>query len=442
MRKCIFPIILIFFIIFGTFYSIPASAYQISGFEVNAKAAVLISLDTGEVIYSKNTTDKVYPASLMKLLSAVLIIEHSSDLDSEKITMTQAAMYDIMGTGAAVNNLKVGEQLTARQALACLMISSGGDTALAVAYHYGGSIQGYMDMVNAKAQEIGMKNSHFGNPVGLHDEETYTTVEDLVLLAKYALKYPEITELAKKSRHTVEATEVSSERILCTTNFLVDPNTAYYYAYATGLKTGFTDEAGRCLISTAKYNGYSYLSVVVGCKEVNGVRTEFTETANLFRWAFNNFKYTTVVNCEAPVCEMPVRLSRDTDFVSLYAKEPLNSIFPKDADLSTVKIVEELDYESIDAPVKKGTVLGTASVIYAEQEIGRVELVAGNDVEASGILVFGDKVMKFLKSPFFITIVCIIVGAILAFIIAVIYLNRNRTKKRKVRYIPYDKDKK
>lgn len=138
MRKCIFPIILIFFIIFGTFFSVPASAYQISGFEVNAKAAALISLDTGEVIYSKNTTEKVYPASLMKLLSAVLIIEHSSDLDAEKITMTQAAMYDIMGTGAAVNNLKVGEQLTARQALACLMISSGGDTAIAVAYHYGG----------------------------------------------------------------------------------------------------------------------------------------------------------------------------------------------------------------------------------------------------------------------------------------------------------------
>ena len=436
MRKCIFPIILIFFIIFGTFFSVPASAYQISGFEVNAKAAVLLSLDTDEIIYSKNTADKVYPASLMKLLSAVLILEHTNDLDGEKITMTQAAMYDIMGTGAAVNNLKVGDVLYTSHS------ASGGDTAIAVAYHYGGSIQGYMDMVNAKAKEIGMKNSHFGNPVGLHDEETYTTVDDLVILAKYALKYPEITELAKKSRHTIAATEMSGERILCTTNFLVDPNTAYYYTYANGLKTGFTDEAGRCLISTATYNGYNYLCVLVGCKETNGVRTEFTEAANLFRWGFNNFAYTTVVNCDAPVCEMPVRLSQDTDFVPLYAKEPLKSIFPKDADLSTVKVVEHKNSEKIDAPVKKGTVLGYAEVIYAEQVIGRVELVAGNDVEASGMLVFGDKVLKFFKSPFFITVICVIAGAILAFIIAVIYLNRNRTKKRKVRYIPYDKNKK
>lgn len=442
MRKCVFPIILIFFIIFSSFFGISASAYQISGFDVNAKAAVLLSLDTDEIIYSKNITDKVYPASLMKLLSAIIMVENTADLDNEKITMTQQAMYDIMGTGAAVNHLKVGEQIPVRDALACLLISSGGDTAYAIAYHYGKTIEGYMEMINAKAKEIGMKNSHFSNPVGLHDENTYTTVEDLILLAKYARKYDQITEFVKKSRYTVKATEMSEERILSTTNFLIDPNTAYYYTYANGFKTGFTDEAGRCLISTAKYNGYNYMCIVVGCKETNGTRTEFTETANLFRWAFNNFYFTTVVNCEAPICEMPVRLSAETDFVSLYAKEPLNSIFPKNADLSTVKIVEELDFESIDAPVKKGTVLGTASVIYAEQEIGRVELVAGNDVEASKFLVFGDKVMNFFKSPIFITIVCIVVGAILAFFISVIYLNRNRTKKRKVRYIPLDKDKK
>lgn len=442
MRKCIFPIILIIFVLFSSFFAIPASAYQISGFEVNAKAAVLLSLDTDEIIYSKNITDKVYPASLMKLLSAIIMVENTPDLDSEKITMTQAAMYDIMGTGAAVNNLKVGEQIPARDALACLLISSGGDTAYAIAYHYGKTVEGFMEMVNSKAKEIGMKNSHFGNPVGLHDENTYTTVEDLVVLAKYARKYNEITELVKKSRYTVKATEMSGERILSTTNFLIDPNTAYYYTYANGFKTGFTDEAGRCLISTAKYNGYNYMCIVVGCKETNGVRTEFTETANLFRWVYNNFAFTTVINCEAPVCEMPVRLSAETDFVSLYAKEPLNSIFPKDADLSTVKIVEKLDFESIDAPVKKGTVLGTASVIYAEQEIGRVQLVAGNDVEASKFLIFGDKVMKFFKSPVFIAIVCIIGGVILAYIIACIYLNRNRSKKRKVRYIPMDKDKK
>ena len=436
MRKYIFPIILIFCLIF----SIPASAYQVSGFEVTAKAAVLMSLDTDEIIYSKNLDTKVYPASLSKLLGAIVLLEKTPDLDKEIITMTKEAENEILGTGAAVVGFKVGEQVTAREALAALLIHSGGDCAIAIAHHYGGDSAGFMDMVNAKAQEIGMKNSHFGNPVGLHDEQTYTTVNDLILLTKYALKYDIIMELANKPRYTMKATNMSGERNLSTTNMLIDNTTSYYYLYAKGLKTGFTDEAGRCLISTATYNGYTYLCILTGCKNDWNNRIEFIETANLYRWAFNNFSYKTVIDASNPITEMPVRLSLDADFVSLYAKEPLTSIFPDDADTSTVKIVPELSAESIDAPVKKGTVLGTAKVIYAEQELGRVDLVAGTDVKSSVLLIVLDKIGQFFTSPFFFTILGIIGGIILIFIIWIIILNR-KPKKRKVRYIPYDKDK-
>lgn len=436
MRKYIFPIILIFCLIF----SIPASAYQVSGFEVTAKAAVLMSLDTDEIIYSKNLDTKVYPASLSKLLGAIVLLEKTPDLDKEIITMTKEAENEILGTGAAVVGFKVGEQVTAREALAALLIHSGGDCAIAIAHHYGGDSAGFMDMVNAKAQEIGMKNSHFGNPVGLHDEQTYTTVNDLILLTKYALKYDTIMELANKPRYTMKATNMSGERNLSTTNMLIDNTTSYYYLYAKGLKTGFTDEAGRCLISTATHNGYTYLCILTGCKNDWNNRIEFIETANLYRWAFNNFSYKTVIDASNPVTEMPVRLSLDADFVSLYAKEPLTSIFPDDADTSTVKIVPELSAESIDAPVKKGTVLGTAKAIYAEQELGRVDLVAGTDVKSSVLLIVLDKIGQFFTSPFFFAILGIIGGIILIFIIWIIILNR-KPKKRKVRYIPYDEDK-
>ena len=436
MRKCIFSVILILCMLF----SIPASAYQVSGFEVTAKAAVLMSLDTDEILYSKNLDGKVYPASLAKLLSAIVVIENTADLDKEMITMTKEAEYEILGTGASVVGFKVGEQVTAREALAALLIHSGGDCAIAIAHHYGGDSAGFMKMVNAKAAEIGMKNSHFGNPVGLHDEQTYTTVYDLVLLTKYALKYDIIMELANQSRYTMKATNMSGERHLATTNMLIDNTTAYHYLYAKGLKTGFTDEAGRCLISTASYNGYNYLCILTGCKNDWNNRIEFTETANLYRWAFNNFSYKTIIESTEPVTEMPVRLSAETDFVSLYAKEPLTAIFPDEADLSTVKVVPELDFESIDAPVKKGTVLGSAQVIYAEQVIGRVELVAGADIKSSALLVIGDRVIKFFTSPVFIGILCFIGAAILIFIIWMILINR-KPKKRKVRYIPYDEEK-
>ena len=435
MRKCIFPIILIFCLIF----SITAGAYQVSGFEVTAKAAVLLSLDTDEIIYSKNLDTRVYPASLAKLLAAVVLIENTPDLDSEKITMTQEAMYEIMGTGASVVGFKVGEEITARAALAALLIHSGGDCAIAIAHHYGGDSDGFMEMVNAKAAEIGMKNSHFGNPVGLHDEQTYTTVNDLILLTKYALKYDIIMELANQPRYTLVATNMSEERRLATTNMLIDNTTSYYYLYARGLKTGFTDEAGRCLISTASYNGYNYLCILTGCKNDWNNRIEFTETANLYRWAFNNFSYKTVIQSSEPVTEIPVRLSQQADFVSLYAKKPLTTIFPDDADLSTVKVVPHLKSESINAPVKSGTVLGFAEVIYAEQVIGKVDLVAGNDVKASTVLVIIDKLRQFLTSALFIGILCVVGVTIAIFIIWVIAINR-KPKKRKVRYIPYDND--
>lgn len=435
MKKYIFPIILIFCLLF----SVSANAYQVTGFEVTAKAAVLLSLDTDEILYSKNLDGKVYPASLAKLLSAVVVLENTADLDKEMITMTKEAEHEILGTGAAVVGFKVGEQVTAREALAALLIHSGGDCAIAIAHHYGGDSAGFMRMVNAKAQEIGMKNSSFGNPVGLHDENTYTTVNDLILLAKYALKYDVIKELSNQTRYTMKPTNMSGERLLVTTNMLLDNTTAYYYIYAKGLKTGFTDEAGRCLISTASYNGYNYLSIVTGCKNDWNNRIEFIETANLFRWAFNNFSYKTIIEATEPITELPVRLSTEADFVSLYANKPLTAIFPDEADLSTVKIVPEVDMESVNAPVKKGTVFGRAQVIYAEQVLGTVELVAGEDVKASALLIIGDKILKFFRSPVFFGIIGVIGAVVLIFIIWIMILNR-KPKKRKVRYIPYNED--
>lgn len=128
----------------------------------------------------------MYPASLTKMLVSVVMLENTQDLENEKIVMTNTAMNCILGTGASVLGLKIGEELTADQALHALLISSGGDVAYAIAEHYGGSVDGFMTMMNETAQKIGMTASHFGNPVGLHDEQTYTTPYDISLLAKYA----------------------------------------------------------------------------------------------------------------------------------------------------------------------------------------------------------------------------------------------------------------
>ncbi len=443
MNKKFFKFIISFILIFAIFCcTLSVSAFQISGFELNARGAILISLDTDEVLYSKNADQKMYPASITKLLVAAIVLDKTQNLDNEVITYTNDANNAILGTGASVIGLKIGEELTARQALYCLLISSGGDVAYAIAEHYGGSTESFMAMMNAKAQEIGMTSSNFGNPVGLHDDYTYTTPKDVSLLAKYVLKYDIILEITSLARYQLPATNMSGVRYLSTTNFLIDPATNYFYKYAKGLKTGFTDEAGRCVVSTASLDGYSYLCIVMGCTTKGGVRNEFVDSRNLYRWAFNNFEYKSVLDITKPVAEIPVDLSLNTDYIPLFPEKSVTSILPIKADESTITIDTTLVSERVKAPVAAGTVLGTADILYAGEVIGTVNLISREDVKPNLFLQIGAVVKGIVSSTAFKILLVILGVGVLVFIGICIRLNTSNKKRRKVKYIPYDKDKK
>ena len=443
MNKITLKFIISFLLIFSIFCSlISVSAFQISGFEINARGAMLISLDTDEVLFSKNADEKMYPASITKLLVAAIVLEKTQDLDNEKIVMTKSAANSISGTGASVIGLKENEEMTIRQALHCLLISSGGDIAYAIAEHFGGSTEGFMQLMNAKAKEIGMTASNFGNPVGLHDDFTYTTPRDVSILAKHVLNYDVILEITSLARYTLPATNMSSARILSTTNFLIDPATNYFYKYAKGLKTGFTDEAGRCVVSTASLDGYSYLCIVMGCNSAGGVRNEFADSRNLYRWAFNNFEFKSVLDTTKPVSEIPVKLSLDTDYIPLYPEKTITSILPIKADESTISINTTLLYSDVIAPVKANTVLGTAEIVYAGEVIGTVNLVSREDVKPNLFLQVGRIVKNIFTSSAFKIIAVILILCIAIFIGYCLYLNINNKKRRRVKYIPYEKHKK
>ena len=234
---------------------------------------------------------------------------------------------------------------------------------------------------------------------------------------------------------------MSGKRTISTTNYLQDPNTNYYYQYARGVKTGFTDEAGRCLVSTATYNGYNYMCILMNCPANAGKRYEFIDSANLYRWAFNNFSFKQVADSTEPVCELPVDLSFETDFVPLYFEKPFVTVLPNEADSSTIVVKPKLNYEKKDAPIKKGEVLGTADIVYAEQVIGTVNLVAGSSVKASKLLIALRAVKGFFGS-FYMKIVYILIALVIViFILMIIRLNIARIRKRKVKYIPYGKKK-
>ncbi len=436
MLKRIFSVFLTVFLLFSLLgSSLTANAYEVTGFDITAKAGMLVSLDTGETLYENRIDEKVFPASITKIMTATLMLESEKYNPDGKIAMTEEILDMVLGTGLAVSLMKAGEEFTQRDLLYMVLMSSFGDSTYLAAQYYGGTVENFVAMMNAKAAELGLTGTNYTNPVGLHDENNYTTVRDIYILTSYAIKNETFFEVCGSTRYTF--TSSNAKRTLSTTNFLQDTTTNYYYQYAKGVKTGFTDEAGRCLVSTASYNGYNYMCILMGCPDKASYKYHFAESAELYRWAFNNFSFKEIANSDEPVCEMPVELSLDTDFVPLYFKEPFVSVLPNEADDSTIVIETHLNSESTEAPIKKGEVLGTAEVIYAERVIGTVDLVAGNDVAQSGILVLAKQIKGIFTSVYMKVLVALAVLAVLIFIIMIIKLNINRLKKRRVRYIPY-----
>ncbi len=437
MLKRIFSFILIICLIFTPVLTV--SAYEPSGITITANAAMLVSMDTDEVLYEKNADLKVYPASITKIMTTLLILESEKYDPQANIAMTEEALDLISGTGSSVSLLKAGEEITQLDLVYMVLMSSYGDCSLLAATYYGGSVENFVNMMNSRATELGLTGTHYENPIGLHHEQNYTTARDTYILTKFALQNDTFKEVCESTRHTVN-TSMSGKRVLSTTNFLQDNTTNYYYTYAKGVKTGYTDEAGRCLVSTASYNGYNYMCLVFGCPP--NEKKHFTESSDLYRWAFNNFEFKKVADTANPVDEIGVDLSLGTDYVSLYVEEGFTSVLPKDANDSTISIVTHPVSERVDAPIKKGQVLGTADIIYAEQVIGTVNLIANENIEKSAILAAIRAVKNFFTSSYMKVFYLLIVVAIVVFIIAVIRLNSKKTKKRKIKYMPYDENKK
>lgn len=436
MKKKLIALILIFLISF----SLPVSAYQINDYEMHHEAGMLISLDTEDILYEKNADQKMYPAALTTLMTALVMIDNIDNLDNTYIKYSKTANNRILGTGAVVLSLKVDEEIKAKDALAALLIASCGDVAYAIAEHIGGSIEGFVDLMNKKAVELGLKGTHFTNPIGLHSDDHYSTARDIYLLSKVAFNNNLIKEFTSATRYTLEKTNMSDERVIVTSNLLISRNSSAFYSYADYGKTGFTTEAKRCIVSVASYANYTYMAIVLGAPTSGGVRYDCVDTANMYRWAFNNFRFQTLFEGSTPVAEAPVELSAETDHIALSFENGLKVLLPKGADASTISYKINLNKESFDAPIKKGEVLGTTDIYYAEEKLGTLNLVATQNVKANATLVLLRGLRNFFTSGFMKAIYILVALGAVVFIGFVIKLNKTKPKRRKVKYIPLTKE--
>lgn len=264
---------------------------------ISSVSAVAIDADTGIVLSGKDVTKKVYPASTTKILTAILALEN---LDLDKSVVVSKTAISIPWDSSRIY-LKEGEVVTVSDLLYGLLLESGNDAANVLAESVSGSISEFVKLMNTKLQELGCTNTHFANAHGYSDDDHYTTALDMAKILKYCIKNDTFIKIFSTKEYTMEATnKTNSKRYFTNTNRLIqtkeDSVYSRYYKYCIGGKTGYTDEAGKTLVTYGVKDNKNVIVTVFNGGTVEGIDARYTDAINLFEYAFNNFEKHVIAN--------------------------------------------------------------------------------------------------------------------------------------------------
>ena len=399
----------------------PASASSVpdqEDLDLFCTHAVLLDANHGEVLYDMKAYEKSYPASITKIMTALLVleaVEYGQLSLSTPVTAGETRMQDV--TYSYVNgSIKLGEVLTVEELLYMTLLPSYADACNILAVAVDGSIENFVDHMNRKASELGCQGTRFTNPVGIHNENHYSTAYDLALIMRACLDYDTFRTIIKTAQHTVPATDLSGERFFYNTNALISNMyyAGYVYDKCIGGKTGNTDEAGRCLAAAAEDGDELLISVVLGSgpMEVPGDtelrQGQFRESKRLLEYGFNNFHRVTITKDSEPVAKVAVTL-------------------PKSMDVDDIETDIKLFADEVEAPVEAGQVMGIMTLYYGDEVYGTLDLVAITSVERSELLYKKQQFFQFFQNEG-----VRIILAVVLFLAAIVVLKLTvfRRKKR------------
>ena len=253
------------------------------GPDITSTAAVIMEDSTNTTLYAKNMDQVLYPGATVKVMTTLLALENTQL--SDQVTMTATGVSGVTDGGANIS-AQIDEIFTVEQCLYAIMLASANDVALQLAEHIGGSVDGFVQMMNARATELGCTNTVFTNPTGLPDENQHTTAHDMALIMKAAADNESFQTIASTASYTIPATNVSGGDRVLTNNFsMLTNNNAAYYQYCTGGREGYTEASGSTLVCSAQKNGITLIAVVL--QGTSG--TTATEAASLLNYGFDNF---------------------------------------------------------------------------------------------------------------------------------------------------------
>ena len=415
--------------------TVPAAALEDPA--IRAKAALLVEAETGTILYDKNIHDELSIASTTKIMSALLIFEaiERGELQlDQQVTATATALRGLPEDGSTADIVE-GETLTVEQLLYCMLVISANETCNILGETLCGSVDAFVERMNQRAQELGCKNTHFANTTGLTQSGHYSSAYDLYLITREAMKHEDFMTMVNTKSYEIPPTnKTEEERVLHSTNALISNwrLAGYLYSGAQGIKTGSTDAAGQCLVSSAVRGSRTLISVVLGAEKVekeNGsgyIVESFTETARLFDWGFDNFAPQQVLDENELIQEVPVALSKQVSTVAVHPAESADAMLPKDLDVSALTRTVTLDNETALAPIAAGDRLGEITVSYGDTTYVTVPLLAVADVSASRFLSLRHAIGEFFSQRSARIAVLALVVLVAALVLWFRFYGRNR----------------
>ena len=415
--------------------------------DVDARAAILMDAATGDLLFSVNPDRPLPMGGLAVIMTALLTAEavERGEIDySDLVTAPEDFRSDIPAD-ATTQNIMPGEELTVENLLYCALIGGASEACNILAAYVAGSTDAFVRSMNKRAKALGCNNTSFFNCHGLSAEGQFSTARDLGLMAAAFVQHSTLMGIASTVSREIPATNMSSARKLTSSNYILRTDyTRYYYSYACGIKSTYTDEAGYCLASSMRTNDSYMVSIVLGCQQVESETgfmdiTSFTETKKLFRWFSSRYSLRDVLSDIEPVAEVPVEMGEGTDTVIVRSDTALRLFLPNDLDISEHYTRHITIYGAPDAPLKapivQGKVLGELTITADTGSVyGPFYLIANTDVEVSRIEMMRQRLLSTTQSRLFRSVCWLLISLVLLYVAFItFYRIRRRKLKRALR---------
>lgn len=404
---------------------------------VSATSVVLEDLNSGRLLYEKNMDERRAPASLTKIMTLLIATEY--------IERGEASLYDKieakddcrsgMDSDSSTSDIYPGEIMSLEDLMYCAMLQSANEACNIIATGLAGSISSYVALMNERAKELGCTNTHFSNTNGLNDSEHYSTAADLAIITREASKHQLFMTMCNTINYETSPTNVSEPRTLSSTNALICDSSIYGDQYlfkgASGIKTGHTNAAGFCLISTATRDGVGLLCIVLGSEGdfSTGIYKNFEDSIALYKWGFNNFQYFILKTINDGITVVNVDLADGDGVASLHPEEDIRLLLPKDYDESQLEIKTMIYDSLLTAPIPAGTVLGDAEIIVNGESYGHYNLITNTNIALSRSQLLKRQIHNVTSSIWFKLGVALFVVIILAYLLLVVRYRKLRQKQ-------------